>query len=210
MLLKSAENAGVCYSSSGMNNYSATAFLQKDFNTLSPDLKQEMRDAGREAYLASLFLQNADKTRYEKYQEECHNSFLQKDDKYPKTLADSYYRIDQYKYNTKIIQRAAGKTTATTEEIDTGHSFLSAGRRPPPTVPTGWKRNGNGKTKQSNDGTTGTRATGSTSLDVRSGTRAIDSTNGNRAIDSRKPKPTFAAKPTYADATKETQVKIVC
>ena len=71
---------------------------------LLPDEKIQAREAGREAYIAILFMQNADNTKDEKYQEDCHNSFLQNDDKYPKTLADAYYRIDQYKYNIKIVQ----------------------------------------------------------------------------------------------------------
>ena len=50
--------------------------------------------------------------------------FLQQDDKYPKTLADSYYQIDQYKYNTKIVQRDAGKATSNDDaDIDVQHSF---------------------------------------------------------------------------------------
>ena len=88
--------------------------------------------------------------------------FLQQDDKYPKTLADSYYQIDQYKYNIKIIQRATGKAATSNDafddEFDTGHSFLSAG-----TTPTDWKRNGNGKNGgNGKEQQTGNRETGST------------------------------------------------
>ena len=76
MLLKSAENTGVNYSTPGMNQYASTEFLKKDYTTLLPDEKMQAREASREAYIAILFMHNADKTKYEKYQEDCHNSFL--------------------------------------------------------------------------------------------------------------------------------------
>ena len=76
MLLKSAENAGVNYSTLGINQYASLEFLKKDYIMLLPDEKIQAREAGREAYIAILFMQNADKTKYEKYQEDCHNSFL--------------------------------------------------------------------------------------------------------------------------------------
>ena len=124
---------------------------------------------------------------------------LQQDDKYPKTLADAYYRIDQYKYNTKIIQRAAGKTaTPSNDEFDTGHSFLSACNAPTSTMPTAWEQNVNGKNVSNG---IGTRETGSTNPstgtnpNIRTETWATGSTKTTS---------------TDCDATKEIEAKIIC
>jgi hypothetical protein len=64
--------------------------------------------AAREEYLACAFLLGSDRKRYEKLVEDLENDYIQKIDKYPKTMVEAYSLLIHWKQDPKNLMRVLG------------------------------------------------------------------------------------------------------
>jgi hypothetical protein len=73
--------------------------------TATPDQLSVAKEVSREEYLACAFILGVDRKRYGKLVEDTKNAFIQKDDKYPKTL------VKAYKQDPKNLMQVLGSTS---------------------------------------------------------------------------------------------------
>jgi hypothetical protein len=86
-----------------------------DGDSATADEISEAKSTSRERYLAVAFLLGADRIRYGIMIEEIENEYLRNRDKsskvgsYPLTVADAYEYLENYKRNSKYVQRLVGQ-----------------------------------------------------------------------------------------------------
>jgi hypothetical protein len=76
----------------------------------TPDQVKVAKEVSREEYLACAFLLGADRKRYGKLMEDTENAYIQKDDKYPKTLVEAYNLLIHWKQDPKNLMQVLGST----------------------------------------------------------------------------------------------------
>jgi hypothetical protein len=76
----------------------------------TPDQVKVAKEVSREEYLACAFLLGADRKRYGKLMEDTENVYIQKDDKYPKTLVEAYNLLIHWKQDPKNLMQVLGST----------------------------------------------------------------------------------------------------
>jgi hypothetical protein len=79
--------------------------------TATPDQLSVAKEVQREEYLACAFILGADRKRYGKLVEDTENAFIQKDDKYPKTLVKAYNLLLHWKQDPKNLMQVLGSTS---------------------------------------------------------------------------------------------------
>jgi hypothetical protein len=65
-------------------------------------------EVSREEYLGCAFILGADRKRYGKLVEDTENAYIQKDDKYPKSLTEAYHLLLHWKQDPKNLMQVLG------------------------------------------------------------------------------------------------------
>jgi len=121
-----AEKSGNVYSTPTMIKFAMSLSKDKQiqqatFESMSDVEQTKIRTTAREIYLATVFITNASDTDYAAYKQNCHNSYIQGHDIYPKTINEANSALDRYKFDLKIYQKK------TNEKIIIEHGFLNNG-----------------------------------------------------------------------------------
>jgi hypothetical protein len=72
---------------------------------------EEVKTRAKEEYLACAFLHSADRKCYGKLIEDLENDYIQKNNKYPKTLVEAYNLLIHWKQDPKNLMRILGSTS---------------------------------------------------------------------------------------------------
>jgi hypothetical protein len=132
---------GQLYRNSTLDIASNDAY-QKDYDNISRDKKEEIKEAATELWKASLFIVNSNQNKFDQLKKELHNDYISGDKhSYPTTFSNAYNCLNQHKtfgYSTQEPRSphtrktspptTAVIVTATTAKSDKPQNGLQNGR----------------------------------------------------------------------------------
>ena len=109
VLVSVAERAGVSLVDQGwiddtLPTTEITGAKGRVWKTITPDDRLLVEEEARSRHLATMFFMNALDAKYAAYKQECHNAYGKGRHEYPRTVAEAYAAMEDYRFNPRIYQ----------------------------------------------------------------------------------------------------------